>query len=73
MFGLGTQELFIVLVIAFLVFGGKKLPELGSGLGKAITSFKRGIRETENEIASEKPMGSYGKTGGKPLEEGKAE
>jgi sec-independent protein translocase protein TatA len=44
MFGLGTPELLIILTIAFLVFGGKKLPELGAGLGKGITSFKTGLR-----------------------------
>ncbi len=49
MFGLGTPELMVILAIAFLVFGGKKLPEIGSGLGKAITSFKQGLREAENE------------------------
>jgi len=48
MFGLGTQELVIILGIAFLVFGGKKLPEIGSGLGKAITSFKKGLRDVED-------------------------
>ena len=47
MFGLGTPELIVILSIAFLVFGGKKLPELGSGLGKAITSFKKGINDVE--------------------------
>ncbi len=50
MFGLGTTELVVILGIAFLVFGGKKLPELGAGLGKGITSFKKGLREVNSEI-----------------------
>ena len=44
---LGTPELMIIMAIAFLVFGGKKLPELGSGLGKGISSFKKGIKEID--------------------------
>ena len=47
MFGLGLQELVIILVIALVIFGGRKLPELGSGLGQAIREFKRGTSEPE--------------------------
>jgi sec-independent protein translocase protein TatA len=47
MFGLGTPELIIILLIAFLIFGSKKLPEIGAGLGKALGSFKKGLSEVE--------------------------
>ncbi len=40
MFGLGIQELLIILIIVMLLFGASRLPELGSGLGKAIRGFK---------------------------------
>lgn len=48
MFGLGTPELIVIMGIAFLVFGGKKLPEIGAGLGKGIASFKKGLRDVED-------------------------
>lgn len=43
----GMQELVVIFGIAFLIFGGKKLPEIGTGLGKAISSFKKGLHEVE--------------------------
>ncbi|MEA3385504.1 MAG: twin-arginine translocase TatA/TatE family subunit [Thermodesulfobacteriota bacterium] len=69
MFGLGTQELLVILVIAFFIFGGKKLPEIGAGLGKGLRAFKSGLKDLENEVDSEKlpdnKSGSSSKTEGK--------
>ena len=48
MFGLGTPELIIILLIGFLLFGSKKLPEIGAGLGKALGSFKKGLHDMED-------------------------
>lgn len=50
MFGLGTQELLVILVIVLVMFGGSKLPEIARSLGKSMNEFKKGI----NEGASEK-------------------
>ena len=61
MFGLGTPELVVIFAIAFLVFGGKKLPEIGSGLGKGITSFKKGLREAEESVPGVKEAASIKK------------
>ena len=49
MFGLGMQELLIILAIALVVFGPSKLPQIGSGLGKAIRDFKKGVTSDESE------------------------
>jgi sec-independent protein translocase protein TatA len=46
MFGLGVQELVVVLVIALVLFGGNKLPEVGAALGQAIREFKRATTES---------------------------
>lgn len=44
MFGLGTQEILLILVIMGLLFGAKKLPELGKSLGEGLREFKRSIK-----------------------------
>jgi sec-independent protein translocase protein TatA len=40
MLGIGMPELMIILVIVLIIFGANKLPEIGSGMGKAISNFK---------------------------------
>jgi sec-independent protein translocase protein TatA len=53
MIGLGHTELLIILVIALIIFGAGKLPEIGSGLGNAIRNFKKGISNVDKEIKQE--------------------
>ncbi|MDR3357644.1 MAG: twin-arginine translocase TatA/TatE family subunit [Desulfovibrio sp.] len=47
MFGIGMQELLLILVVVLLVFGAKKLPEIGGGLGRAIRNFRRAATEPD--------------------------
>ena len=55
----GTQELVIILVIVLLLFGAKRLPELGKSLGQGIKEFRKSsktILEDEDEEAEKKPQ-----------------
>jgi sec-independent protein translocase protein TatA len=45
MFGIGMPELIVILLIVLVLFGASRLPEIGTGLGKAIRGFKKGISE----------------------------
>ena len=49
MFGFGLQELGVILVIALIIFGPSKLPQIGSGLGKAIRDFRKGVSDDNPE------------------------
>ena len=53
MFGLGLPELIVIFVIALLVFGPKKLPELGKSLGRAIAEFKKASQEFQDSMHEE--------------------
>lgn len=53
MFGLGTQELLIVLVIILVLFGGAKLPQMMKGLGQGMKEFRKATTEDEEDIARE--------------------
>jgi sec-independent protein translocase protein TatA len=45
MFGLGTQEMLIILVLVLIVFGAGKLPQVGSALGSGLRNFKKGMKD----------------------------
>jgi sec-independent protein translocase protein TatA len=74
MFGLGPMELAIILAIVVILFGARRLPEIGSGVGKAIKNFKAGISGNEIDVTpgpsandSESPSGQNEKvSNGKP-------
>jgi sec-independent protein translocase protein TatA len=50
MFGLGTTEMVLILVVVLFFFGAKKLPELARGLGKGIREFKDATKEVKENI-----------------------
>jgi sec-independent protein translocase protein TatA len=52
MFGLGYQELLIILVIVLVLFGANRLPELAKSLGSSVKEFKKGINEASKEDAT---------------------
>lgn len=54
MFGLGMPELLVILVVFLLLFGAKRMPEIGRSLGKTIQEFKKGMKEAMEEPKEEK-------------------
>lgn len=53
-FGIGMQELLIILLICLLVFGAGRLPEIGKALGKTIKEFKKSMKEIGSDEEEEK-------------------
>jgi sec-independent protein translocase protein TatA len=60
MFGLGFGEILIILVIIILIFGAKRLPEIGAGLGKTVKE----LRQIRNERRADKKKDKEGQKGG---------
>jgi len=48
-FGIGIQELLVILLICLLIFGAAKLPEIGRALGKTIKEFKKSMKEIDSD------------------------
>lgn len=78
MFGnLGFTEILIILLVLVLLFGAKRIPEIGASIGKGLKEFKRGLKETSDEPGVERelkpppatssvPPSSSASTGGEP-------
>jgi sec-independent protein translocase protein TatA len=56
MFGLGVQEIMLILLIAVFFFGGEKIPDIAKGLGKGLREFKRAMDQPEEEQEHARPM-----------------
>ncbi|HEY2856012.1 MAG TPA: twin-arginine translocase TatA/TatE family subunit [Gemmatimonadaceae bacterium] len=55
MFELGPEKLLMLLLICLVIFGGKRIPEIGGSIGKGIREFKRGISEIGEEVKTPPP------------------
>jgi sec-independent protein translocase protein TatA len=65
MFGLGMPELMVVLVIVMVLFGGKRLPELATGMGKAVRNFRKASAESaEIDVTPQKSIAENETPGG---------
>ena len=63
MFGLGATELIIILVIVVILFGARRLPEIGKGIGEAIKNFKKSTSEPDEiDVTPDEDKKSEGST-----------
>ncbi|HNX11360.1 MAG TPA: twin-arginine translocase TatA/TatE family subunit [Paludibacteraceae bacterium] len=53
LFSLGAPEVILIALVVLLIFGGKKIPELMRGLGKGVNSFKKGLKDVDDEIKND--------------------
>lgn len=67
-FNLGPMEMILVLLVVLLLFGAKRLPEIGTSLGKGIREFKSSIREVESSVRVDKEIAAPRKEAPLPSE-----
>lgn len=58
---IGFQELALIVIILIIIFGATRLPEIGRGLGKAISNFKSAVKEEKDKDEAQKTLGSSAK------------
>ena len=58
MFGLGSTELVIILILVLIIFGAGKLPQVGRSIGSAISEFKEGVKNKDEDMDESGPDGS---------------
>lgn len=60
MFGIGWQELLLIVLIILLLFGAKKIPEIMRSLGRGMKELKKGMKEVDEEVSgdNDKPKGN---------------
>ncbi|HRU39321.1 MAG TPA: twin-arginine translocase TatA/TatE family subunit [Candidatus Goldiibacteriota bacterium] len=61
--GLHAGEIILIIAVVLLLFGASKLPELGRSIGKALSEFKKGLKEGAEDADTGKESGSQAKTG----------
>jgi len=52
-FNLGIEKILLIMLIVLLLFGAKKIPEIGSSLGKGIRDFKKSVNDLQNEVRAD--------------------
>ena len=68
--GLGPMELFIILVIVLVLFGAKRVPEIGASLGKGIREFKKSMNDIGDQVTKqpeERPIERLGAGDARPM------
>ena len=66
MFTISWPHIIVILIIVFLLFGKRKLPQLGSDLGEAIKNFRKAVTEAERSAASKEDTGQGKPSSGQP-------
>ena len=67
MFGIGAQELVLILVVALLVFGPKRLPDLARTLGRGLSEFRRASNDVRQNLQEAEHLAESGDSPGEPV------